>query len=318
MSSTDAAGPVVTRRPWPVRRFPVARKGLRPDGRPRLPAPASPRSWAGPSTSGTGWRGSSSEAREAGRRQATEDLDEATVAAKLGEEAARVLSTAHEAAAQIRARAEETSARLLRDAELEAARLRGDAEVEAARRRQEAEDQAEAEIEAAKAEGREMVAEARAMRERIFADLTRRRDLARQQIETLQAGRQQIMDALRGPAATWTPSSATWRRRPPRTRTTRSLDAARPARARRRCRRPRRRPCSCSARWTCRRRSSSATSAARTRPGPTRGDGAGRRARRGRVRRRARRRRRGADEPTELDELEDEGVDEDDDPAVVA
>ena len=137
------------------------------------------------------------QAREAGRHQATEDLDQATVAAKLGEEAARVLATAHEAATQIRARADETSSRLLRDAELDAARLRGDAEVEAARRRQEAEDQAESEIESAKLEGREMVAEARSIRERIFSDLTRRRDLARQQIEVLQAGRQQIMDAFR-------------------------------------------------------------------------------------------------------------------------
>ncbi len=137
------------------------------------------------------------QAREAGRHQATEDLDQATVAAKLGEEAARVLATAHEAATQIRARADETSSRLLRDAELDAARLRGDAEVEAARRRQEAEEQAENEIESAKLEGREMVAEARAVRERIFNDLTRRRDLARQQIEDLQAGRQQIMDAFR-------------------------------------------------------------------------------------------------------------------------
>ncbi|HEX6786706.1 MAG TPA: DivIVA domain-containing protein, partial [Acidimicrobiales bacterium] len=137
------------------------------------------------------------QAREAGRHQATEDLDQATVAAKLGEEAARVLATAHEAATQIRARAEETSSRLLRDAELDAARLRGDAEVEAARRRQEAEEQAENEIESAKFEGREMVAEARTVRERIFSDLTRRRDLARQQIEDLQAGRRQIMDAVR-------------------------------------------------------------------------------------------------------------------------
>jgi cell division septum initiation protein DivIVA len=135
--------------------------------------------------------------REASRHQPTEDLDQATVAAKLGEEAARVLSTAHEAAAQIRARADESSSRLVRDAELEAARLRGDAEVEAARRRQEAQEQAENEIESAKVEGREMVAEARAVRERIFSDLTRRRDLAREQIEGLQAGRQQIMDAFR-------------------------------------------------------------------------------------------------------------------------
>ena len=138
------------------------------------------------------------QAREADRRMDPEDLDEATVAAKLGEEAARVLATAHEAAVQIRARAEEATARTLREAELDAARQRGEAEVEAARRRQEAEDHAEAEIAAAKAEGREMVAEARAVRERIFSDLTRRRDLARQQIEALHLGRRQMMESFRG------------------------------------------------------------------------------------------------------------------------
>ncbi len=136
--------------------------------------------------------------RQQARASAPEHMDEATVAAKLGEEAARVLSTAHEASAQIRAKAEDTSARLLRDAELEAARERGDAEVEAAHRRQEAQAAAEAEIEAAKAEGRAMIAEARELRERIFADLTRRRDLAQAQIETMQAGNRQVMHALRG------------------------------------------------------------------------------------------------------------------------
>jgi cell division septum initiation protein DivIVA len=138
------------------------------------------------------------EARRQARVSAPEHMDEATVAAKLGEEAARVLSTAHEAAAQIRAKAEDASSRLLRDAELEAARQRGDAEVEAAHRRQEADAAAEAEVEAAKAEGRAMVAEARELRERIFADLAHRRDLARHQIETLQIGNRQVMDALRG------------------------------------------------------------------------------------------------------------------------
>ena len=138
------------------------------------------------------------DARQQAQAAAPEHMDEATVAAKLGEEAARVLSTAHEASAQIRAKAEEASARLLRDAELEAARERGDAEVEAAHRRQDAEAAAEAEIEAAKAEGRAMISEARELRERIFADLTRRRDLAQAQIETLQTGNRQVMHALRG------------------------------------------------------------------------------------------------------------------------
>src|SRR5207344_3499217 len=68
------------------------------------------------------------QARDAGRHQATEDLDQAMVAAKLGEEAARVLASAHEAATQIRARSEEAAARMLREAEDDAARQRGEAE----------------------------------------------------------------------------------------------------------------------------------------------------------------------------------------------
>ena len=160
------------------------------------------------------------ELREAARTVEPADLDQATVAAKLGEEAARVLSTAHDAANQIRARAdndaalqlreaaevssrqlqdaEETSARLLREADEEASRLRGDAEIEASRRRRETDEQCEAEIEAAKSEGREMVAEARAVRERVFADLTRRRELARHQIENLHAGRRRILESVQG------------------------------------------------------------------------------------------------------------------------
>jgi cell division septum initiation protein DivIVA len=136
--------------------------------------------------------------RNAPRHTEPVELDEATVAAKLGEEAARVLATAHEASTQIRTRAEETSSRILREAEEDASRQRGDAEVEAARRRRETDEQCEAELEAAKAEGREMVAEARAVRERVFNDLTRRRELAVEQIETLHAGRRRILDSFRG------------------------------------------------------------------------------------------------------------------------
>jgi cell division septum initiation protein DivIVA len=138
------------------------------------------------------------ETRAAARRQAPEDLDEATVAAKLGEEAARVLATAHEASVQIRVRTEEAAERMLREAEDDAARQRGEAEVDAARRRRETDEECETELEAARSEGREMLAEARAVRERIFNDLSRRRDLARQQIESLNIGRQRIMEVFRG------------------------------------------------------------------------------------------------------------------------
>jgi hypothetical protein len=98
------------------------------------------------------------QAREAGRHQAIEDLDQATVAAKLGEEAARVLATAHEAATQIRTRLEDTGALA---AELDGRRQR--LGVAAAARRRQGRGQTERDR-VGQARGREMVAEARAIR----------------------------------------------------------------------------------------------------------------------------------------------------------
>src|SRR5438067_8934379 len=112
----------------------------------------------------------------------TPELDEATVAGLLGEEAGRLLSTAKEAANQIRSRAEDA-----------AEQIRRDAEVDADLRRQEAAAEAGAEIEAAKAEGRHMVHEARAVRERMLGDLARRRDMARGQLQRLRTDRDRIL-----------------------------------------------------------------------------------------------------------------------------
>ncbi len=123
-------------------------------------------------------------------------IDEETALRLLGEEAARVLSTAREAAAQIRVRAEEGSARLLREATDEAQRLREEAEIEAARRRQDATADSEAELQMAKQQGRDMVNEARAYRERVLSELARRRELARQQIEQLIHGRDRLLQAF--------------------------------------------------------------------------------------------------------------------------
>jgi DivIVA domain-containing protein len=125
-----------------------------------------------------------------------EDLDDSAITSLLGEETARVLSTAREAAAQIRSRSEEGSARLFREAQDDAARLREQAELEAARRRQEAVRDAEAELEAARQQGRNMVAEAREYRERVLADLAKRRELARQQLAELQGGRERLLQAF--------------------------------------------------------------------------------------------------------------------------
>ncbi|MEI8240817.1 MAG: acyl-CoA dehydrogenase family protein, partial [Actinomycetota bacterium] len=77
-------------------------------------------------------------------------LDEEVVTRMLGEEAARILSTAREAASQIKIRAEENASRVLREATDEAQRQREEAEIEASRRRQDASADAEAEISMAK------------------------------------------------------------------------------------------------------------------------------------------------------------------------
>lgn len=124
-----------------------------------------------------------------------QDLDEATITSLLGEETARVLSTAREAAAQIRAKATEGATRLLTEAQDEAARLREQSELDAARRRHEANLEAEAELERARTQGRDMVAEARDYRERVLADLAKRREAAKEQLQQLAEGRQRLARA---------------------------------------------------------------------------------------------------------------------------
>jgi cell division septum initiation protein DivIVA len=123
-------------------------------------------------------------------------LDDEMVTRMLGEEAARILSTAREAASQIKIRAEESAARVLREASDEAQRTREEATIESARRRQDAASDAESEIQMAKQQGREMVNEARAYRERVLSELSRRREVARQQIEQLLHGRDRLLQAF--------------------------------------------------------------------------------------------------------------------------
>jgi len=123
-------------------------------------------------------------------------LDEATVVRLVGEEVARVLTTAREAAQQMRTRAAESADRVMREASHEASRVRQELDAELARRRTDAGADTEAEIEMAKAQGREIVREARAYRERLFAELAERRELVRQQIEHLIRDRDRLMGAF--------------------------------------------------------------------------------------------------------------------------
>ncbi len=123
-------------------------------------------------------------------------LDEETVTTLLGEEAARVLSTARDASAQIRERAEESATRLVKDAAEDAARIRESAMVESARIHEDAAHDAEQEIDMAKQQGRDMVNEAREYREKVLSELSRRRDAARNQIEQLLHGRDRLLNAF--------------------------------------------------------------------------------------------------------------------------
>ena len=123
-------------------------------------------------------------------------LDEEMVTALLGEETARVLTSAREAAKQQIARAAETAERLVREASSDAARIRQEAEIESARKRNDAVADVEAEIELAKQQGREMVIEAREYREKVLSELARRRELAREQIEHLIHDRDRLVAAI--------------------------------------------------------------------------------------------------------------------------
>ena len=123
-------------------------------------------------------------------------LDEETVTALLGEEAARVLTTAREASTKIRERAEESATRLVKEATEDASRIREAAQADAQRIRDDAAADANSEVEMAKQQGRDMVNEARAYREKVLSELSRRRDAARAQIEQLLHGRDRLMSAF--------------------------------------------------------------------------------------------------------------------------
>ena len=124
------------------------------------------------------------------------ELDDETIASRLGEETLRVLQTARESASEIKIRAEDNAARILSEANDEANRIRQETEVEAAWRRYDSSADAEAEVALAKQQGREMVNEARAYRERVLADLDRRTTLARRQIEELLQGRDRLLQVF--------------------------------------------------------------------------------------------------------------------------
>ncbi|MFM8857244.1 MAG: DivIVA domain-containing protein [Actinomycetota bacterium] len=130
------------------------------------------------------------------------DMNEAMIAELLGEETARIIEAAREAARKIRERSEDAAGRIIKEASEEATRIREETELECARRRQDATSDAEAEILMAKQQGREMVNEARSYRERVLADVARRRELAREQLQDLYHGRERLVHAFERARAT--------------------------------------------------------------------------------------------------------------------
>lgn len=144
--------------------------------------------------------------QEAEARAAHPELDEATLTGLLGEHAAKLLAGARDTAATILTEAQQRADAVLRDAEARVARMRDEADGLLAKRvaeadaaadsvRRDAKGEARAIIERATQQGKEMVGEAKAVRERMLADLTRRRRSAQLQIEQLRAARDRLVAA---------------------------------------------------------------------------------------------------------------------------
>lgn len=145
------------------------------------------------------------------RQQQAAQLDEAQLTVALGEETARVLTTAREAAVDIRTKAEEAAARVMKDAHDEAGELRSRAAAMLAERTREADERAaeiraeaeaaaagvlaEAETRAAtlRAQAEDIVSRARADAEKLSAEAT---EAAAAEVEAARAtGRQMVQEA---------------------------------------------------------------------------------------------------------------------------
>ena len=121
----------------------------------------------------------------------------ATLGAAATAEATRVLEEARAEAARLRATATDDLKGRVEEAEASAVKKIAEAEREAAAIRVKAREEADATIEAARDRGREMVAEAQAARERMLADLAKRKRAAQSQLEQLRAGRDRLLDTLK-------------------------------------------------------------------------------------------------------------------------
>ncbi|MDQ2728678.1 MAG: DivIVA domain-containing protein [Actinomycetota bacterium] len=155
--------------------------------------------------------------REAEQRALHPEINEDVLMERVGEETASILRSARAAAGDMRTRAAEEATRIVDEAHQRAGDIRGEAETAMARSVEEANRSAEELRAAAKAAGDQMVERARheveslrqmaeqerkltiegaqAIREKILADLGRRRRVATVQIEQLRAGRERLLES---------------------------------------------------------------------------------------------------------------------------
>jgi DivIVA domain-containing protein len=113
------------------------------------------------------------------------------------EHAARRTQELDERAEEQERTAEQHATELREAAERDASEVREAAERDGTAERERAHREAEAELETARAGGRQLLDEARAVRERVLADLARRRALLQAQVDELRAGRDRLLDAYR-------------------------------------------------------------------------------------------------------------------------
>ncbi len=136
-------------------------------------------------------REAADEIRNKGQERAAQILEEARA------EAERVTTESEELAAARTEEAETRAATLVADADANAAEQNAATEAFTNEQRERAERESAEHVEAVRQQGREMLDEAKATRERVLADLFRRRSLLQAQIDELRAGRDNLLDAYR-------------------------------------------------------------------------------------------------------------------------
>ena len=119
-----------------------------------------------------------------------------TIEADAEDRANRILAEARNEVTRLREEAQRAAAARAEEAEAAADQLHLQAEKEAASLRIRAREESDHILEAARQRGREMVQEAQAARERMLADLAKRKRAAQAQIEQLRAGRDRVLESL--------------------------------------------------------------------------------------------------------------------------